>query len=229
MTTTDRPPVWLLDIDGVINACTKNPDRSVWPADQWHRNPARGGDRVWPILYAQPVIDFIAGVHAAGRAEIRWHTTWQEYAQNLAEAVGLPTFPVQDAPEYRTWDRGRAAGWWKLPAARRVLVDEGRPLVWTDDDITWELVRERRDEFRALGSALLIAPSDLTGLTPKHLHQIGEFLDRSTGHREVAEAAQGSDAPDLMADLRASLAASRRARLAAIAHTNPTRVEGEGR
>jgi hypothetical protein len=176
MSDTDRP-VWLLDIDGVINACTKNPDRSVWPADAWVRPEAKGHRRVWPILAATPVVEFIRQVHEAGRAEIRWHTTWQEMAVNLGAALDLPRFPVQDAPEFLSWDLGRAAGWWKLPAAERVLRDEGRTLVWTDDDITWSLGRRGSDDLRELGPVLLVSPSELTGLTPKHLRHIDDFLD----------------------------------------------------
>ena len=45
------------------------------------------------------VVDFLIGVHEQDRAEIRWHTTWQHDAQNLANLVGLPTFPIAEAPE----------------------------------------------------------------------------------------------------------------------------------
>lgn len=165
-------PVWLLDVDGVVNAATRNPDPSVWPRDQW----AALRVHKLPILVARPVVDFIAAVHEAGTAEIRWHTTWQDGAHELADAIGLPTFPIADAPEYRTWDLDRAAGWWKRPAAERVLTVEGRPLVWTDDDITWSLGRRGQDEMRALGPALLVGPNERTGLTPKHLRWIGDFL-----------------------------------------------------
>jgi hypothetical protein len=169
-------PVWLLDVDGVINACTPKPDRNVWPLDQWRRAHVLG----MPILAAQPVLDFIAAVHHDGRADIRWHTTWQLDARTLADEFGLPTLPVAESPEYTARLKNRVMGedtWWKLPAAKRVLEDEGRPLIWTDDDITYSLGRRGQDEMRSLGPALLIAPNDRTGLTPKHLRWIGDFLD----------------------------------------------------
>lgn len=169
---SDVRPVWLLDVDGVINACTKNPDRSIWPLDQWTAYRVRK----MPILVARPVVEFITAAHEAGTVEIRWHTTWQDMANELAAEVGLPTFPIADAPEYRTWDLDRAAGWWKLPAAKRVLTDEKRPLIWTDDDITYSLGRRGQDEMRALGPALLIGPNERTGLTPKHLRWISDFF-----------------------------------------------------
>jgi len=171
-------PLWLLDVDGVINAAgLGRPPTFAWPADQWtDRHITTLGGHKLRVRTAQPVLDFISQVHEQGRAEIRWHTTWQDGALELGEALGLPAFPVAEAPE---WHWPMAEGfkrWWKRPAAERVLA-EGRPLIWTDDDITWSLGRRGQDELRALGPALLVAPSEQTGLIPKHLRQIGDFLD----------------------------------------------------
>lgn len=171
-------PVWLLDIDGVVNACTPKPDPSIWPRNTWREAKILG----FPCKAAQPVLDFILEVHESGRAEIRWHTTWQEDAQKFADEFGMPTLPIQDAPEFnrRLYDnamQGRDTTWWKRPAAWRVLTQEQRPLIWTDDDITYSLGRRGQDEMRALGPALLIGPNERTGLTPKHLRHIGDFLD----------------------------------------------------
>jgi hypothetical protein len=173
---TSDLPVWLLDVDGVLNAASEKPDRSVWPLDQWTHTHATAGGHRWPILVARPVVDFIRKVHTDGQAEIRWHTTWQHDAQCLSEVLDLPTFAVAEAPEFKTAYLDRAAGWWKLPAAERVLTEEGRALVWTDDDATDSLGREGADDLRALGSLLLIAPAVTTGLTPKHLRRITDFL-----------------------------------------------------
>ena len=79
-------PVWLLDIDGVLNAAAKKPDRNVWPAADWIEGRAHeAGGAAWRILAARPVVDFIRGVHEEGRAEIRWHTTWQHDAAAVAK------------------------------------------------------------------------------------------------------------------------------------------------
>lgn len=171
-------PVWLLDVDGVINAAgLGKPPTFAWPADQWtDRHVITMGGHKLRIRTARPVLDFICEVHEQGRAEIRWHTTWQEDAQTLAVQLGLPEFPVQDAPEYKAFMGKGVKGWWKRPAAERIL-DEGRALVWTDDDITWSLGRRGEDELRTRGPVLLVSPSEQTGLLPKHLRQIGDFLD----------------------------------------------------
>jgi len=90
------PPVWLLDVDGVINAATIKPPTYVWPADAWIKTKVLG----LTVHVAQPVLDFIREVHELGRVEIRWHTTWQLDAPAFGEVLGLPTFPVADAPEW---------------------------------------------------------------------------------------------------------------------------------
>lgn len=171
-----RPPVWLLDVDGVINAVTAKPP-PAWPADQWVVTSGHADGATWPIRAARPVLDFIALAHEQGRAEVRWHTTWQHDALALAEALGLPEFGVQDAPEYaaRT-DALRRGRWWKLPAAQRVMQDEGRSLLWTDDDAAWDLGREQEAYLASLGSLLVVAPSQQTGLCKRHLRLIDEFL-----------------------------------------------------
>lgn len=179
-------PVWLLDIDGVVNACTRKPDRSVWTAEEWKFGRATNGSGSWPIWWATPVVDFIHNVHDRGHAEIRWHTTWQEDAAAIADLVGLPMFPVAKAPEF--YERGsteaaaairedRARTWWKLPAAERVVREEGRPLIWTDDDITWSLASYDTDaELMAYAPTLLVSPQENLGLTKKQLRKVSDFI-----------------------------------------------------
>jgi len=94
-------PVWLLDIDGVINAADVEPDVRVWPRDQWIRASARSAhDLEWPLLVARSALDPLRRVHDEHLAEIRWHTTWQSYAVNVGEALGLPRWPVAECPEF---------------------------------------------------------------------------------------------------------------------------------
>lgn len=171
-------PVWLLDIDGVINAAGKSVPTHAWPADAWNDVRARDDKgRSWRILAAQPVIDFIREVHQTGRAEIRWHSTWQAHSANVGDVLGLPTFGVQHAPEFLdNRDYLRRNKWWKYPAALRVLGEEGRPLVWTDDDAGTDLSRDERAELTELGRVLIVSPDHTTGLCRRHLRQIDAFL-----------------------------------------------------
>lgn len=170
------PPVWLLDIDGVINATASKGDPTVWPRDTWRAEKLEAGGMRLPILVAQPVLDFITEVHERGLAEIRWHTTWQELAPTVfAPTFDLPVFPVQASPEYGDgWSESHPGAWWKLPAAGRVVNVEGRRLVWTDDELT--LFGSVPHIHGISEHALLVAPRQLLGLTGKNLKAIRGFL-----------------------------------------------------
>jgi len=176
-------PVWLLDIDGVINAAVgpKRPPTHAWPASEWIDTSADGIDRgrvrtrTWRILAARPVLDLIRSVHEQGRAEIRWHTTWQETAREVATALDLPEFAVQDAPEfYQLEEELRRDRWWKLPAVWRVLA-EGRRVLWTDDDASTDLTTAQKATLAAAGCHV-VSPDPMTGLCKRHLREIDEFL-----------------------------------------------------
>lgn len=172
-------PVWLLDIDGVLNAISGKPDRTVWPANDWRRFDATDArtDTTWPILAAQPVADFIRQVHQAGRAEVRWHTTWQQSAREVGAKLGLPDFEVYPAPEFLEGETGLRTGWWKVPGALRVIEQERRPLIWTDDDATLGRIMPTPYDVVSSYPNLLIAPRQRLGLTRRQLRTISDHLD----------------------------------------------------
>jgi hypothetical protein len=185
-TGSGDPPIWLLDIDGVINAVADRPDRGVWPADQWIVTSAASQHGLeWPILAARPVLDFLRRVHEDGRAEIWWHSTWQHHSVNVGVALDLPVWPVRECPEFEqsyaaiaTALTETARPWWKLPAAERVIA-QGRALLWTDDDARYQLARV--DTGGWARPTLVIAPAEHTGLTPKQLRRIDDWLTRQAG------------------------------------------------
>jgi len=183
-------PVWLLDIDGVINAVSYKPPTAIWPEEAWQADHAVNDGTSYRIHWAHPVIDFIKAVHESGRAEIRWHTTWQHQAQTVADLVGLPVLPVADAPEFyggsaqvaaaiRHGGRASEVDWWKLGAALRVTREEGRPLIWTDDDMAdalWHSTEETFNVGTIEAPALMVCPNVYHGLSPRDLGQIELFL-----------------------------------------------------
>jgi hypothetical protein len=169
MDELDVRPVWLLDVDGVLNAT-----RPGWGA-------APRKSKVWSssssfeftIRWAPALLDRIHNIHRGGLAEIRWCTTWCCDADALELLWHLPelgrafTEPIN----------GYAASVAKLAAARQVLAD-GRRLVWTDD----AEVPTSGDLFgdvAADGRALLIAPDERYGLQPRDLDAIEAFLKES--------------------------------------------------
>ena len=121
---TNRPPVWLLDVDGVINASEPG----------WGGPPHKGG--VWSAVdqyeytlhWAPRLIDRIRDLHWNGTVEIVWCTTWCAEADTLERLWSLPSL----GRAFTAPLRGSEASAAKLAAARKVLA-EGRRLIWTDD------------------------------------------------------------------------------------------------
>lgn len=174
-------PIWLLDIDGVINPWPEDPPYFVWPT--WTQVKVTSGPHDYPIKVAHGVRDFIIRVHEEGLAEIRWHTTWQQEANVLGRDVGLPEFPVQEAPEIGQW-RYRNRLDWKVPAVFRVLGQEERPVLWTDDDHKRMLTQSQVRSLMEL-DCMMVTPDPDLGLTPRELEHIEHCLRNPVSLREI--------------------------------------------
>ena len=176
----DKPAVWLLDVDGVVNLIGSK--QTQWPGGQ-KRTTVAG----WTIRWAAPeLVDFVNTVHRSGACEVCWATTWidDNLIASLADALGFDHFasayirqPSEVHPEL------------KRRAARQVL-DLGRRLVWTDDDA---IPAKRRERIELLGDGegdrwLTIAPSESHGLGPRDAADILAFLaagPRGSSERSV--------------------------------------------
>lgn len=165
-----KRPVWLLDVDGVLNVA-----RPGWGAAP-QSGTAYSGGQAYRIRWAPALVTRIRALHHSGLVEIRWCSTWCSDADQIERLLGLPRLD-------RTWHHDispQAAPTAKLAAARAVL-DQGRRLIWTDDDAI-PASGPVRDELTATGRALLIAPMPTRGLQPDDLDTIEAFLasdDRS--------------------------------------------------
>jgi len=117
---SDRKPLLLVDIDGVLNPFV--PEGEPLPSGYVRHTVA--GQRVLLRL------DHGMWLRAlAARFELVWVSTWEAEANTLVgPLIGAPP----DLPYIRFSER-TADGWtWKLPAVRRFAGD--RPLAWLDDD-----------------------------------------------------------------------------------------------
>jgi hypothetical protein len=158
------PPVMLLDVDGVLNG---HPRHAGWNAPAV-RLP------VGPVYYEPAAVDRIRTLHDSGAVEARWCTTWCDYPDQLARLARLLGLDLPmafgDRPDDKTW------GDLKLEAALAVL-EEGRPLIWADDE---EAAAARRlfpaiARAERLGHALLVTPVSERGLQPGDLDRIEAF------------------------------------------------------
>lgn len=140
-------PIWLLDVDGVLNAVC-HPSRPPRTWDSWRSGTAIAAGERFVITFAPELMTGIRDLHESGMVEIRWLTTWGHDAnRSLRHLLELPEFPVAGEPAY-------AEAWWKLPCAVRAAQDE-RPLIWTDDDLDYS---EPARAWAAKLDALTIAP-----------------------------------------------------------------------
>lgn len=181
-------PVWLLDVDGVLNAVVgkgKKPPRSAgWPADSWLDFVADTTISQVPdefrIVAAQPVLDVVRRARDEGLAEVRWLTTWEEsdlVLNELAPKLGLPDFPI--AGRQTEFPGTSYSHWWKLPIAQRVHgEDPGRDILWTDDDISFFRPARIWANSQPKGRITWISPNSGLGLMPVHVDKITEWLDR---------------------------------------------------
>jgi hypothetical protein len=181
-----RSPVWLLDVDGVLNA----------PSPGWGRGVRHSQLRLeqgiaLDLFWSDHVVDLVRRVHLEGLAEVRWSTTWVGWTHLLEHLWSLPplatAFPVDV----------EAANRHKLPAAWGVVERERRPLVWTDDERIPPAGPERDRLTTGVHPALLLAPDSARGLRPADAELIEEFLwacrdgkDRTDGSTTAQDSAQ---------------------------------------
>lgn len=155
-------PIWLLDVDGVLNAVCAKPNRAIWDDFQVARILG------FNITYSPTVVQRISAWHNAGLVEVQWLTTWEDHA-NTDLDIGFDVEEFAVAGYSREFPNAR---WWKLPVAKRAW-ETGRPIIWTDDDISWdteasEWVKSIYDTNRMLA----ISPKTETGLLPVHMATI---------------------------------------------------------
>ena len=170
---TARPPVLLLDVDGVLNAV--HPDLP----EGWRRGIYNGYVLSWdPTVTAR-----LREWHESGRVELQWLTTWTEKADELlAEPMGLPrglrTHSRDDVlPTGYSGDRRGISGWWKLAAAQAVAEAEpDRRIVWIDDDLA-EQAEDTSEWLATNGQVLVVAPDLFEGLTHAELDRVEAWLD----------------------------------------------------
>lgn len=160
-------PVWLLDVDGVLNA-----PRPAWAEMETAKCAGL------TIRWSPPLMDRIRTLHASGVVEVRWASTWCGFPEQLAALGAVLSLEFASAfgrrPMSKTWAE------LKVEAAVDVLI-EGRRLVWADD-CEVAAGRDLYAEIRAAeseGRALLVQPEPHLGLTAEHLDAIEAFLAES--------------------------------------------------
>lgn len=152
--------IWLLDIDGVVNAFSKQS-----PFSTPFKSATIFADGLgWTFNYHPEVLSAITSALEAG-VDVRLSSTWVEAPEVLWAEFGFKLPLAFEAPDDR-----RRISVLKLWTAQD-LVKQGERVIWTDDDVitTW-------DEQRSNDQKLFIRPSPNKGLTPDHLEKISAFI-----------------------------------------------------
>lgn len=170
--TAASPAVWLLDVDGVVNA-----RRPGWGQAPRHGH-ASAGCAQYRICWAPGLAEALVRHARDPRVSIVWCTTWCPWADQIERLLGLPALGRAWADDLN----GYAASAAKLKAARDVLA-LGRRLVWTDDlEVpTPQSDRVLWDELVGGGNALLIRPDPRRGLCPDDLALLDGWLSGNLG------------------------------------------------
>lgn len=161
-------PLWLLDVDGVINAT-----RPGWGAAPLRRTVLCAG-REWRIRWAPMLTKRIRHLVMTGAVEIQWCSTWCGDTRHLEQALGLPQLESAFVVP-----QGEYVGDLKVQAARDVHAT-GRRLIWTDDAEV-PLCGPLHDRLVSDGRALLIRPDERRGLTPHDMELIEGFCTEVPG------------------------------------------------
>lgn len=168
----DRRPVWLLDVDGVLNATRPG----------WEEPHVQGKAYVDGVAYllrwAPQLARRIESIVGGGAVEVRWATTWVDHILQVERLLALPSMSTA----FRVGpDADLDPAELKLQAALHVVEVERRPLIWTDDDAIpgVEDILHRRIQDAGV-PVLLLEPRTANGLQPEDLNEIEAFLSRFT-------------------------------------------------
>jgi len=86
------PPLWLLDVDGVLNALSARPSRATWPDWEWGTAAVHGVD--WPIRFAPAVSAYVTAVHADDRTYAPERLARNRSGVTVASMGFEPTLPT---------------------------------------------------------------------------------------------------------------------------------------
>ena len=189
---TSNRPVWFCDVDGVINAL--NPDDH--PKVSWKTSKVAvedshlGIDGTYPIVWDANVVDFINRM--SEKVEFVWLTSWGhtadmylppltglrgEWADGFSY-VGLIPHRYDFIP---VWQQ-------KLNAIESLLSEPDqshhgkyyqRPVIWTDDELTPEVI-QGITRITGEKKSLLLRPEEGRGLSPRDCQLIEAFVSRHT-------------------------------------------------
>ena len=173
-----RPPIWLLDVDGVLNAVNV---LAALDGVEWadYTQGSATDIHTYNIVWSPSLVQRICRLHDDELVEVRWLTTWCDRAKSeIAPLLKLPNLEVIDRPH-------QGQGWWKLPLAQQVAgAEPGRAIIWTDDDLGSDrsAMQWIETEHGKTGRRILaVTPTWKTGISRPQMDAIEAFARQVTG------------------------------------------------
>lgn len=164
-------PIIPLDIDGVLNPCPFNAERSKdWLFEPEFRSSPESGRFLLNLSkeMGQALLDL--------DCHIRWLTTWildeDQANPNIGAALGWPKLPIIPIAPH-----GPSDFFWKPRAIKTLLENPGPKVIWIDDDINSFLQHFQPDVLDPHKRLLTIVPESDIGLTKAHINIIKEFIN----------------------------------------------------
>jgi HAD domain in Swiss Army Knife RNA repair proteins len=175
---TSLPPVLLVDVDGVLNALSRSPQRRAESPSKLFELEftARG----FPICVPIGTRERMATLETL--FDCVWATSWEDKATtHLAPEFGFGArWPV-----IRFHDDFPDAGTWKLPGVRRFAERPehvSRPLAWIDDDIEPDALEWAARRTRSGTPTLMVRPDADIGLTSRQFQRLLTFHSACQQH-----------------------------------------------
>lgn len=170
-----------LDVDGVLNAVSKQLPDTGWDLEGWFKVGVNG----YTITYNTVMIDAINEISFRDDVEIIWLTTWQSNAASkISPAIGLIGENWSFVANPDTDPHGFALqqnryGWWKADVLKKYLEEfPTDKFIWVDDDLSYYNLMGLSEWTEDLDSStLFIAPQTSDGLTPSHICAMIDFIN----------------------------------------------------
>lgn len=157
--------VWMLDIDGVVNA--SHPEEGGWSeVASGVAIPAVRGEVDgfgYPIRWAPGLLGEILQICKQHELKLMLCSTWCGQSRNLLEVLGINIEEAWSTPGHG----GRA--WLVKWSTVRAIAAEVERVIWTDDDLVYTSARMPENVFP-------LAPNERTGLSRADLMAIRAWL-----------------------------------------------------
>lgn len=180
-------PILLLDIDGAA-AVAPSPGlphlKNSW--DRWNYTEILGA----PLIYSPDLVNALNSLNDV--IEVRILSSWllpeprhKRPIDLLLPAFGFDSFTLStpakgsENPDVLSEAMAKDLRWWKLNNVMDSINDEGRPIIWVDDDLSKKYSSRFISTYAKESGIpiLLVKPFETRGIVPSDIVKIKDFVN----------------------------------------------------